>query len=197
MSSQARLSPAARREQLLSVAREMLRSRPVDEVTIEAVASVAGVSPGLVFHYFGSQREFRRAVTEQAVTELLSALEPSAELPAADQLREGLDTFTLAVARSPELFVTIVRAADSLASGFRSTIISWLRAAVEGDGVAMTPALEAALAGWLAFAEQVILGWVNSESLSREEVVELCARAFLGILGAAGIPAGNLSPARS
>lgn len=186
MPSQARLSPAARREQLLSVARELLRSRPAGDVTVEAVAAAAGVSAGLVFHYFGSQRELRCAVIEVAVAELLSALRPSPGLSPADQLRAGLDTFTLAVAASPELFLAVVSPGSALAdvhSGFRSVVGEWLRAGLVKAGVVVTPVLEMALGGWLAFAEDVILRWVTSDAVTREEVVELCSRTCLGMLG--------------
>ncbi|MGD0560631.1 MAG: TetR/AcrR family transcriptional regulator [Streptosporangiaceae bacterium] len=195
MPSQARLSPAARREQLLFVARDLLRSHPAGEVTVEAVATTAGVSPGLVFHYFGSQREFRRAVIEVAVAELLSALQPSPGLSPADQLRAGLDKFTQAVAGSPELFLAVVRPGSGLAdvhSGFRSVVGDWLRTGLGADGTAVTPVLDAALSGWLAFTEDVILRWVTSDALTRQEVVELCSRACLGFLDAAAIPESGL-----
>ena len=187
MSSQARLSPTARREQLLSVARDLLRSRPASEVTVDAVAAAAGVSAALVFHYFGTQVEFRRAVIEVAVAELLSALRPSPGLAIADQLRAGLDTFTRAVAESPELFLAVVRPGGGLAdvhSGFRSVVSEWLRAGLAEAGVEVTPVVEATVGGWLAFAEDVILHWVTSDTLTRDEVVQLCWRACLGLLDA-------------
>jgi AcrR family transcriptional regulator len=185
MSSQARLSPAARREQLLSVARELLRTHPARDVTVDAVAASAGVSPGLVFHYFGTQVQFRRAVNELAVTELLSALRPTPGLSPADQLHAGLDTFTQAVEESPELFLAVVRPGSELAdvhSGFRSVVGEWLRAGLADAGVEITPVVEAAVGGWLAFAEDVILRWTTSGQPTRDEVVELCTRACLGLL---------------
>ena len=202
----ARLSPAARREQLLSAARELLRSHPAAEVTVDAVAASAGVSPGLVFHYFGSQREFRHAVVELAAAELLSKLGPSPELAPAEQLRAGLETFTLAVEESPELFVAVISAAgslapaadsiesaDSLASGCRAAIGGWLRAGVLDAGVAMTPALDAALGGWLAFAEEVVLRLVTSRELTRSEVVALCLDGCLALLAVAGVPPDKMT----
>jgi AcrR family transcriptional regulator len=185
MPPQARLSPTARREQLLSVARELLRSHPARDVTVEAVAAAAGVSPGLVFHYFGTQVLFRRAVIEVAVAELLSELQPTPGLSPAEQLLAGLDTFTEAVAESPELFLAVVRPGSALAdvhSGFRSVVGEWLRVGLASAGVPITPLAEAAIDGWLAFAEDVILRWVTSESLTRTEVVELCTRACLALL---------------
>jgi AcrR family transcriptional regulator len=186
MPPQARLSRAARREQLLSVARELLRSHSLHEVTVETVAAAAGVSSGLVFHYFGTQVEFRRAVIELAVAELLSELRPTPGLSPAEQLLAGLDTFTQAVAESPELFLAVVRPGSALAdvhSGFRSVVGEWVRVGVLEAGVSVTPIAEAAIEGWLAFAEEVIFRWVTSDgTLARSEVVELCARACLGLL---------------
>ena len=185
-----RLSPAERREQILAAARGLLRARTVEDLSVDAVAAAAGVSPGLVFHYFGSQREFRKAVIEAVANDLLAELRPSPEFSAGQQLRTGLDTFTAAVARMPALYLAIVRPGSSLSglhSDFRSVLGEWLRAGLSRAGVTLTPALELALAGWLAFTEEALVHWLSDDqaTLSRTEIVDLCERACRGALAAA------------
>ena len=48
-----RLDPAQRREQILDAANALFAERAYDEVSIEKIASAAGVTRGLVHHYFG------------------------------------------------------------------------------------------------------------------------------------------------
>ena len=60
-----RLSTGERREQLLSVGARLFSESPYDEVWIEQVAEIAGVSRGLLYHYFPTKRDFFAAVVER------------------------------------------------------------------------------------------------------------------------------------
>ncbi len=57
-----RLSPDARRQQILDAAGRLYRERRYDDVSIEELAAAAGVARGLLHHYFGSKRELFLAV---------------------------------------------------------------------------------------------------------------------------------------
>lgn len=74
-----RLAPEDRRRQILAIAREILDSKPLEDITVEEAAQRAGVSAGLVFHYFGTQRKFRRALAGEAAQELLTQQEMARE----------------------------------------------------------------------------------------------------------------------
>ncbi|MFC4120842.1 TetR/AcrR family transcriptional regulator [Nonomuraea zeae] len=62
------MEPDERRRQILSRARALFRERPYGEVSNTEIAAAAGVSRGLLNHYFGTKRELYLA----AVTEMLS-----------------------------------------------------------------------------------------------------------------------------
>lgn len=63
-----RLSTEERREQLLSVGARLFSESPYDEVWIEQVAEIAGVSRGLLYHYFPTKRtSSRRSSSARAV----------------------------------------------------------------------------------------------------------------------------------
>src|SRR5664279_6506432 len=76
-----RLEVTVRREQLLEVGCELFASRPYDEVWIDHVAVHAGVSRGLLYHYFGNKRGFLHAIVEHETAAILSATEPDPRLP--------------------------------------------------------------------------------------------------------------------
>src|SRR3954468_9771509 len=50
-----RLDPAQRREQILDAANTLFAERAYDQVSIEDIARAAGVTRGLVHHYFGGR----------------------------------------------------------------------------------------------------------------------------------------------
>ena len=69
--SSARLQPEERRTQILDAARRVLEADPHRELSVELVAAEAGVSPALLFHYFGSKKKFQYAVIEAAAAEVM------------------------------------------------------------------------------------------------------------------------------
>ena len=60
-----RLDPGQRREQILDAANELFAERAYDEVSIEDIAGAAGVTRGLVHHYFGGRKEVYIALVER------------------------------------------------------------------------------------------------------------------------------------
>src|SRR5262245_65848066 len=66
-----RLDRDARRAQLVQLGLEMLSTRPLDKVAIDDIAAEAGISRGLLFHYFPTKRDYHVAVARAAAQELL------------------------------------------------------------------------------------------------------------------------------
>ncbi len=52
-----RLDPEQRREKILDAANALFAERPYDEVSVEDIARSAGVTRGLVHHYFGGRKD--------------------------------------------------------------------------------------------------------------------------------------------
>src|SRR5690349_7030029 len=86
----ARLSPDDRRAQLLDLAVRMFAERPYDDFSMDELAAAAGVSKGLLYHYFDSKRSLYTEVLRGAAAELMGLMRPQPELPLADQLRAAL-----------------------------------------------------------------------------------------------------------
>lgn len=198
-----RLNPEQRRAQLIELGVEMLSERTLDAISVEDIADQAGVSRGLLFHYFTSKHDFHVAIVDHTSREMLASTEPP----------EGLDPLTtLAVALTS--YVDYVTA-------HRSTYVSLLRGTASGDpdmravfertrdvmvertvgqlpllGIATTPRIELAIRGWVAFCEEVTITWLSREDLDRDELIELLVHALPAVaLGPDG--ATELSAARS
>lgn len=183
------MAPDDRRQHILSVATAMLDARPIDVISINAVAQAAGVSAGLLHHYFGTQRKFRHAVAHAAAWDLLSQIAPDPELSPAAQLRGGIDAFVGYVARRPGVYLAVASRADaglrSLHRTIRSVLTTWLTAGLARAGVPVTPAVTMTIAGWLGFTEEALLDWLTSPRMTQAELVTVCERACYRLVEAA------------
>ena len=73
-----RLDATQRREQLLDVANDLFAERGYEEVSVEDIARSAGVTRGLVHHYFGGRKDVYIALLERLGTLLEDELRPPA-----------------------------------------------------------------------------------------------------------------------
>ena len=69
-----RLSPSARTDQLLDVAKQMIMSDGLQSFTVESLARTAAVSSPLVYNYFSSRKALLRALLEREYRVIGSAL---------------------------------------------------------------------------------------------------------------------------
>ena len=67
-----RMSPDNRREQLLELGVRLLSTRPLEDLSIETLAEEAGISRGLLYHYFGNKQDFHTAVVQRAADDLFA-----------------------------------------------------------------------------------------------------------------------------
>src|SRR5678815_4445601 len=68
---------------------------PYDTVSIDDIAKAAGISKGLLYHYFPTKRDFYAAVLREASGRLLGEIRAVSEgdAPPPDRLRAGLDAY--------------------------------------------------------------------------------------------------------
>ncbi|POX48823.1 TetR family transcriptional regulator [Streptomyces sp. Ru71] len=189
-----RLSTAQRREQLLSVGARLFSESPYDEVWIEQVAEIAGVSRGLLYHYFPTKRDFFAAVVERESERMLRMTAAVPGVPVREQLSAGLDAYLehiQAHAHGYRAFHRADAAGDqevrrvyrrALATQERQILAALAADPEFGQLFGQRPDVRLAVRGWLAFTTAVCLEWLRSPDLSRDQVRELCARALLGVL---------------
>lgn len=191
----------ARREQLLLAGVGLLRHRRPEEVSIEEIAAAAGVSNGLLYHYFPTKQSFIVAALEQGQKELAERLRPDPALEPAARLDASLNAFLDSVEEHATAYTAIFKrggahpeVAATLNAGREQQLQMLLDALaqLEGPGAGVsTPALEAALQGWLFFCEGAVLRWLEHGGLERDELLVLLRRALLGALSAASAAGGR------
>jgi AcrR family transcriptional regulator len=186
-----RLSPDERRAQLVALGVGALASGPLEELTIESLAAAAGVSRGLVIHYFDTKDGLHRHVVRAACNGLLHATEPDDSLAPLDRLHDTLTRLVRFVREHRLTFYSLVRGASSgdpevreLIDEVRAVQTGWLVAAFLELGTIDSEALRIALRAWVAFAEQTLVdGAVHSE-LSSEEIVLFLDRTAKAVVAA-------------
>ncbi|MGW7378183.1 TetR/AcrR family transcriptional regulator [Streptomyces sp. NPDC054794] len=189
-----RLSTQERREQLLSVGAKLFSESPYDDVWIEQVAEIAGVSRGLLYHYFPTKRDFFAAVVEQESERMLRMTAAVPGVPVREQLAAGLDTYLAHVrahAHGYRAFHRADAAGDQVVrrvyqralAAQEQQILAALAADPEfGPTLESRPEVRLAVRGWLAFTTAVCLEWLRDSDLTPEQVRDLCARALLGVI---------------
>ncbi|MEU4154346.1 TetR/AcrR family transcriptional regulator [Streptomyces sp. NPDC026659] len=189
-----RLSTEERREQLLSVGARLFSESPYDDVWIERVAEIAGVSRGLLYHYFPNKRDFFAAVVERESERMLRMTAPVPGVPVREQLAAGLDTYLTYVETHAHGFRAFHRAdaagdqavrrvyRRALAAQERQILAALAADPEFGPGFEKAAPARLAVRGWLAFTTAVCLEWLREGTPDRDEVRELCARALLGVI---------------
>jgi AcrR family transcriptional regulator len=190
-STRTRLDVDARRAQLLERGLELFSSRPYEEVWIEEIAERAGVSRGLLYHYFPTKRDFFVAVVRKAVAAAYASSEPDPELPPLERLRASVEgwldylekhaygalaTHRAAAASDPEVRAIIEEGQDRQAERIVRGIV--------GDADA-PPILYVAVRGWIWLVVSSAVDWLERRSIEREALRDLLVHAMIGLVGAA------------
>lgn len=189
-----RLGTEERREQLLSVGAELFAQSPYDEVRVERVAEIAGVSRGLLYHYFPAKKDFFAAVVRRESDLMLRQTATLPGIPLMEQLGAGLDTYLAYVETHAHGFRAFHRAAAAGDPVIRAAYREGLAAREHQILDALTtdphlspathdlPALRIAVHGWLAFMVTVCLEWLDEPEIPRDQIRTLCAHALLGAI---------------
>src|SRR3954468_22327412 len=109
--SRVRMSPDNRREQLLELGVRLLSTRPLEELSIETLAEEAGISRGLLYHYFGNKQDFHTAVVQRAADDLYARTAPTGEGTPLEQLAGSLARYVDYVAENYQGYVSLLRGA--------------------------------------------------------------------------------------
>jgi AcrR family transcriptional regulator len=183
-----RLDPAQRRDQILDAANALFAERPYDEVSIEDIAGAAGVTRGLVHHYFGGRKEVYVALLERLGAEREDRLRPpvgrSGRARVEDTVARWLDwteehrtVYLAAMGRGEDIADPDVR---RVVTGFVRRAVALL-IAFHGDLAQDSPRLRHALECWTGLNRAATRRWLRGEA-TREATQELLASTLEFVL---------------
>ncbi|MEO9328181.1 TetR/AcrR family transcriptional regulator [Gordonia aurantiaca] len=189
-----RMSPEARRDQLLEFGLEMVKERPLEEITIDAIADAAGVSRALLFHYFASKQDYHVAIAQAQADRLLACTEPDVSLgdPIAI-LTASMEAFVDFVSENRTAYTALIRGASSSDPAMRDVFDRTREVMVQrvldhapSFGVEVNPAIVMTVHGWIAFVEETAIRWLTEPTtVGREELLALITSSLPALATAA------------
>lgn len=184
-SARTRLHVDVRRQQLLDLGLELFASQSYDELSIDEIARRAGVSKGLLYHYYPSKRAFYVAAVREAARQLLEETDVDAYgngvRPDPERYREGLRAFLDYVSRHRVVYAFLLRGGigtdpevSEIIESTREALASRMLSRLARFGVRPDdPATRLRLRGWLGFLEATSLDWAERQELDTEAFLEV------------------------
>ena len=187
MTTSRRLSAAQRRALLVDAGARLFASRPYDEVRMDEVAELAGVSRALLYRHFAGKGDLFEAVYRQAADRLIAITERDPDVPLMEQVVVGLEAHIdyFVANRNTVLAANKVLAGDPTIQAVISDELAVLRerllrsAELRDRPRGMTSAL---LMSWLAFVRVLSVEWLSHQEFTREQLREMCVEALRGAL---------------
>jgi AcrR family transcriptional regulator len=177
----------ARRAQLLTLGIEMFSAHSWDDVQIEDVARAAGISKGLLYHYFPTKRVFYAEVVREAARRLVAETDMPESMAPLERLHAGLARYLDFAERHAPAYTTLLKGGigsdTSVAAIVDETRTVLMTRILRGAGVAQPPALlRLTLRGWVGFVEATSVEWLERRDLARDELLALWARALIALV---------------
>lgn len=186
-----RLSPETRREQLLDLGVRLLATRSYEELSIDLLAEEAGISRGLLYHYFGNKQDFHEAVVRRALEDLVAQTAPPQGGDPLDRLVASLRAYVDYVEANLEGYLSLVKGAaagndtirELYEEGRAALTDRIFREDAQGEILPDTPAARLMVRGWSAMVEEVVLSWVRDPAgITREQLVAGMAGSLPGMV---------------
>lgn len=186
-----RMTREQRRAQLIELGMEAVIGSSFDEVSVEQVADAAGISRGLLFHYFPTRRDFLVAIAEAGAQQLLDVTAPDPDLDPLAQLRVGMGAYVAFIVERRDAYIALVRGAaggdPAMLDVVRSTRQTVVRRILDGLGVPFdeaAPSVRIALHGWLGFVEEAAIAWLEEAAPPpRQALLDTCERTLVVVVG--------------
>nr|WP_246416148.1 TetR/AcrR family transcriptional regulator [Nocardioides luti] len=176
------MTPDERRSQLLDLGVRLLATRSLDELSIDVLAEEAGISRGLLYHYFGNKHAFHEAVVRRAADDLIAQTAPPAVGEPLERLMTSVTAYVDYVVANYEGYLSLVKGAsggnDTLREIYeeaRSALTDRVfREDAQGQIFPETPASRLVVRGWAAMTEELVLTWVvEPAGVTREELLAI------------------------
>lgn len=189
--SRSRLEPDERRAQILACATRLFGDRPYAAVSTTELASEAGVTRGLIHHYFGTKRGLYLEVVRAMVIvpDLFDAVPATGAL--ATRVERSVDWFLDSVGTHRRTFVAVTGAegvggdpeverilaeADDIAAQKVLDILG------VGSGSAVHERERAVIRAYGSMVKGAVREWARDGALSRDDVRLLLVHSLLAIV---------------
>ena len=183
-----RLSAADRRRQLVGIGLAKIVEKPIQDLSMDDIAAEAGISRGLLFHYFPTKTDYYLACIAAAGRRILRNTAPDESLPAEEQVVEATRLMIEQIERRRSFYLALVHG-HGVADPRVSEVMESVR---DGSTDRVMAALDVpqrqrdVVRAWWAYTEDRALTWSAVPTGERpvlvSELVEECVAALHALL---------------
>lgn len=189
-SRRVRLQTDERRVLLLDLGIRLFSTHSYEDISVDDVAAAAGISKGLLYHYFKGKREFYVETIRAASLRLRLLTKPHPELPPAARLRAAIDAHLNYVQEYGAVYAAIYRSGVAIAPEVTDILEEHrevvMRYFLRNLGIKKArPVLRGALRSWIAMVEGASLDWITHPELARDDLRELLVSCYISMLAKA------------
>jgi hypothetical protein len=131
---------------------------------------------------------------------MIRRTEPDTSQTPVDALRGALTSFMGYVQENPDNYKSLVRGAasgDATMRGIfdetRSTMAQRILDVLTTIGLEVSPRMRLAIAGWVAYVEECVVRWIDTRTISRDELLEMLVKSLPAVaLSATDADVGTL-----
>lgn len=169
-----RLSADDRRRQLVGIGLSRIVDTPIQDLSLDAVAAEAGISRGLLFHYFPTKTDFYLACIAAAGRRILRTTAPSESDAGPAQVRSMITAMIEQIDRRRAFYLTLVHG-SGVADPRVSEVYDSVRS-VSTDRVMSALSLDHSwrpvVHAWWAYVEDRALSWSAVAPADRVETLD-------------------------
>lgn len=182
-----RLQIDERRARLLELGIKLFSSHSYDDISIDDVAQAAGMSKGLLYHYFGGKREFYVETIREASLQLLKVTEPDPKLQPGARLRAAVDAHLNYVQEHGPVYAAIYRGGAAVTREMHAILEEHREMVMQyflrDFRISKPrPILRAALRAWIAMVEGACLDWIAHPELKRDDLRDMLIASYAAVL---------------
>lgn len=161
------------------------------------MAKAAGVSRGLVYHYFPNKRDFFSEIVRHSLKNAYDVSTPAPDLPPERWLIDGIDRLFTLAEKNADAFRAIYTSRHQLDDevmqavhdGRELQLIRICEFATPGEAPSDTFRL--AMEGWSAMLDAILLEWLDGRAPDRAKNVRIAAGSLAGTIVTALIVDGK------
>lgn len=183
-----RLSADERRRQLVSIGLSQIVETPIQDLSMDHIAAEAGISRGLLFHYFPTKTDFYLACIAAAGRRMLRNTGPDPDAPGEEQVATTVRLMVEQIARRRDFYLALVHGhgvadtrvsevVDSVRTGNTTRVVSAL---------GLAEAQRDVVRAWWAYVEERALTWSAPPPARRrpgiDALVAECVAALSALL---------------
>lgn len=183
-----RLSPDARREEILQSAGRLFAERSYAEVSASEVARQAGITPSLLHHYFGGKRGLFVTLVERLGPQIIEVIRVDPGPPVRVRTRSFAKQWLDWIDSNREIWLATAGLDEDLPDPELRAAVYAIRERVIDSLIADYPAslpdqpqVRLMLRSFLAFNRIVLRGWLDGD-VSRDDAERLLAHTLHALI---------------